>query len=281
MKTIFTIGMEGGLGNRMRVAAAAASIAPKIQGQVDVIWTPQWGMGCRFDQLFIPYANDNLSLRDATLHERIFAARPRPRNLFLSRLTNHIRYRSVIYNEQVSELCGKGFDFAAWANTGPTLLWTWYDFEPWKPELLAHLFKPLPEIVKLIDQRTKDFTEHTIGLHIRRTDNKESIQSSPTSLFTDVIDRRKEVHDDLRIYLATDDETTKHELQSRYGKCIITSAKEARRDSVDGIREGLVEMLALSRTSHIYGSAGSSFSVIAAKYGNTPLTILQRNTQVI
>ena len=273
------VGLEGGLGNRMRVAAATASLAPRVTGEVAALWTPQWGMGCRFDELFQPYRQGNMVLRDATLAERFFTARPRPRNLYLSRYLHKAIFRDSIYSHQVTDLCRQHFDFAGWANRGPALLWSWWDFLPWEPQLLSRLFRPLPALAQRIDERTEPFSPHTIGVHIRRTDNQQSIEESPTELFFDAIDGELDKHSDTRVYVATDDEPTKRILRQRYGnQRIITPDGQAVRDTARGIQDALVEMFALSRTHHIYGSAGSSFSEMAARLKGTPLTILQRNT---
>ena len=273
-----TVGLEGGLGNRMRVAAATASLAPHVKGKVAALWMPQWGMGCRFDDLFQPYHEANQVLRDATRTERFLTARPRPRNLFLSRYLHKVVFRDTIYSHQVTDLCHQQFDFADWANRGPVLLWSWWDFFPWEPQLLSRLFRPLPALALRIDERTASFSPHTIGVHIRRTDNQQSIEESPTELFFEAIDDELAQHDDTRVYLATDDEPSKQLLRQRYGDHrIITATHQAVRDTTDGIQDALVEMYALSRTCHIYGSSGSSFSEIAARLKGTPLTILQRN----
>ena len=47
-----TIILEGGLGNRMRVAAAAYTMAQRSGIPMRVLWTKQWGMNCRFGDLF-------------------------------------------------------------------------------------------------------------------------------------------------------------------------------------------------------------------------------------
>lgn len=273
------VGLEGGLGNRMRVAAATATLAPLVKGEVAAFWTPQWGMGCRFDELFQPCRQGNMILRDATLAERFFTARPRPRNLYLSRYLHKVIFRESIYSHQVTDLCRQHFDFAEWSNRGPVLLWSWWDFLPWEPQLLSRLFRPLPALAQRIDERTEPFSPHTIGVHIRRTDNQQSIEESPIELFFDAIDGELDKHSDTRVYVATDDEPTKRILRQRYGnQRIITPDGQAVRDTARGIQDALVEMFALSRTHHIYGSAGSSFSEMAARLKGTPLTILQRNT---
>ena len=273
-----TVGLEGGLGNRMRTAAAAAAIAPHIRGKVLAMWAPQWGMACRFRDLFEPYTEDDFELRDATLWERITAARPRPRNLFLPRLTNRLFYGQVLYNEQVQPLFQQGFDFVAWGNARSSLLWTWLDFYPW-PEIQLHqLFRPLPALQQRINERCDAFSAHTMGVHIRRTDNVQSINESPIELFYQVIDRELELYPDTRVYVATDDEPTKAAMRQRYGQQrIITAPTAATRDSASGIQDAVVEMYTLARTCHIYGSSGSSFSEMAARLGHTPLTILIEN----
>ena len=261
----------------MRTAAAAAAIAPHIHGKVVALWAPQWGMACRFRDLFEPYAEGDFELRDATLWERIAAARPRPRNLFLPRLTNRLSYEQVLYNEQVQPLFRQGFDFVAWGNARRSLLWTWLDFYPWPEIRLQTLFRPLPALQQRIDDRCAAFSSHTLGVHIRRTDNQQSISESPIELFYQVIDRELELYPDTHVYVATDDEPTKAAMRQRYGEArILTASTAARRDSTSGIQDAVVEMYTLARTCHIYGSSGSSFSEIAARLDNTPLTILHR-----
>ena len=268
------VGLEGGLGNRMRTAAAAAAIAQHIRGKVVAMWAPQWGMECRYSELFEPYAQGNFELRDATPLERLTAARPRPRNLFLPRLTNRLTYRQILYNEEVMPLYQQHFDFAAWANAHRSLMWTWWDFFPWEPALLRQLFCPLPALQQRINERCATFSPHTIGVHIRRTDHQQAIHESPLELFTDAIDHEADLHSDLCVYLATDDEATKAALRQRYGQRILTSNTPATRDTTDGIRDALVEMYTLSHTAQIYGSAGSSFSTIAAILGGITNTVL-------
>ena len=121
------------------------------------------------------------------------------------------------------------------------------------------------------------FTSHTIGCHIRRTDNRQSIEQSPLYLFTEALDHEIEQHKDARIFLATDDEATKDQLRQRYGTPRLISADAAAtRESTDGIRDALAEMLALAATSKVYGSAGSTFSQIATQLGGNPLHILAK-----
>lgn len=279
-----TIILEGGLGNRMRVAAAAYAMAQRTGIPMRVLWTSQWGMRCRFDDLFITSPAPSAAkeggeyvLRDAQGFEKVIFARPTWKNLYLPRLLQRLCYRHIILSPQIYYLQRDGFDFEAWFRQGGTMMTAYRDFCEWDDSLIPLLFRPLPAIEQEVSTRAAAFTPHTIGLHIRRTDNQASIDASPDELFFDIVDRELAQHPDLHIYLATDDEPTKALFRQRYGSDRIqTAPSQATRDSVAGIREALIEMLLLARTSHVYGSAGSTFSEIAVKFSGTPLTFLQR-----
>ena len=217
------------------------------------------------------------TLRDARGFERFLFARPTARNLHLPRLLQRLSYHNIILSPQIWYLNRDGFDYEAWFRKGGTLMTSYRDFCPWTTTDLRLLFRPNATVRQLIEEQCRDFTPSTIGIHIRRTDHQQALDESPLELFTAAIDREADSHDDLRIYLATDDEATKKALRSRYGNRVMLSETAATRDSTSGIRDALVEMFALSRTCHIYGSAGSTFSPIAACLGDTPITILQRD----
>ncbi len=284
-----TVILEGGLGNRMRVAASAYALARESGLPLRVLWTSQWGMRCRFDELFdeAPTLNSvadgdksltNSStepfIRDARGMERVLYARPTLKNAHVPKLLQRCWHRDRIYAPQIWHLNQTGYDYEAWFRQGGTLMTAYRDFYAWTPEDLQTLFRPNAEVRRLVEERCEMFAEVAVGVHIRRTDHQQAIDESPLELFTKMLDREVEACQQLTIYLATDDEATKQALRQRYGKRVLMSPVVATRESTDGIREGLVEMLALSRTQRIYGSAGSTFSPIAACLGNVPIQIL-------
>lgn len=277
-----TIILEGGLGNRMRVAAAAYTMAQRTAIPFRVLWLPQWGMRCRFDDLFLPFESGEtgrplFSLRDACGLERPFFARAKATNLWLPRLVQRLRFRHIILSPQIYYLQRDGFDFETWFLKNSTLMTAYRDFCPWAASLIPQLFRPLPAIEQEVARRAAAFTPCTIGLHIRRTDNQESIEASPIELFFDAVDHELSEHPDLHIYLATDDEPTKLLFRQRYSEARVqTAPNAATRESADGIREALIEMLLLARTVRVYGSAGSTFSEMAVKFSGTPLTYLRK-----
>ncbi len=274
-----TIILEGGLGNRMRVAAAALATARRTALPLRVLWLNQWGMPCRFDSLFLtPHlTGEAFQLRDAHGWERVVYARARAANLWLPRLAQHLLHRRIITSPQIYYLQRDGFDFDSWFRKGKGLLMAYRDFAPYDPSDLQALFQPQPRVKQLANKLCERFTPHTIGCHIRRTDNQQSIDESPLQLFMDAIDRELEQHEDTRVFLATDDEPTKNQLIQRYGADrLLTPTNAATRSTSDGICHALSEMLALSATCRVYGSAGSTFSQIATQLGNIPLIVLRR-----
>ena len=122
---------------------------------------------------------------------------------------------------------------------------------------------------------TEYITPSTIGVHVRRTDNKLSSSKSTTDKFFVAIDKSlNESHD--RIFLATDDEAVEQEFVQRYGHLVSFSMKSApkrwtnlwgRRGlvTINTFREGFADILLLGKCDTILGSFGSSFSKVAAK----------------
>ena len=148
--------------------------------------------------------------------------------------------------------------------------WTCYNFYPSSD---YSWLRPRREILVEVDRVLTEFGLNTIGVHIRRTDHRGSIEHSPLSFFTSKIEEEIDNDRTVRIFLATDSEVTKTELLQRYGDHIITKHNVASRYTVKGEVDGLVDLLLLSRTCRVYGSYRSSYSELAAQIGKIPLCI--------
>lgn len=105
-------------------------------------------------------------------------------------------------------------------------------------------------------------------MHIRRTDQFNSIKYSPIELFEEKIDDVLSKKTDVVFYLSTDDPTVENRLKAKYQDKIFVRKKEFNRNTITGIQDAVVDMFCLSKTSVIYGSFASSFSEIAARIGN-------------
>ena len=267
---------SGGLANRMRAMASAWQLAVHTGVKVETVWFCDWALNAPFHSIFEPIENAEMVAREAKAWEQLTLDRPRKRNFHIPLLYQQLRFAQRIDEWQVTPLKNKGFDFNKWAAGKNSYMSCYQDFGHVPNSVYKHLFHPVGPIIDEIQGYHEQFSAHTIGMHIRRTDNKESIERSPLSLFIDAAQREIDLHDDTRIFLATDDEGTKTALKAGLGHRIITSSKPAARNSIAGIRGGVAELWMLASTSTIYGSAGSSYSVMASKIGENKLEVLSK-----
>lgn len=264
---------SGGLANRMRAIASAWHLCQRTGARLQMAWFQGWGMHAAFSDLFEPLEG----MREAGWWDYVVNDRPRRHNLWLPWVPQRLWYGSdsVIHELQVAGLRDGGFDFDAWLQDHRRYMSCYDEFGSFPDSCYARLFRPNEAVQALIDAYQQHFSDYTIGLHIRRTDSVESIRKSPTHLFLEAARRELAAHEDLTIFLATDSEDVKREMRDALGDRIVTADHEASRDTVQGIREGLADMYALAHTRKIYGSAGSSFSVMASRLGGTTLDILE------
>ena len=244
---------SGGLANRMRAMASAWQLAVHTGVKVETVWFCDWALNAPFHSIFEPIENAEMVAREAKAWEQLTLDRPRKRNFRIPLLYQQLRFAQRIDEWQVTPLKNKGFDFNKWAAGKNSYMSCYQDFGHVPNSVYKHLFPPVGPILDEMQGYHEQFSAHTIGMHIRRTDNKESIERSPLSLFIDAAQREIDLHDDTRIFLATDDEGTKTALKAEFGNRIITSSKPAARNSIAGIRGGVAELWMLASTSTIYG----------------------------
>jgi len=116
------------------------------------------------------------------------------------------------------------------------------------------------------------FGGHVVGVHIRRTDNKVSCERSPTSAF---IAEMRKYRSDTCFFIATDDNREWENLSRVFpAERLIRATTNRSRDTSDGMRAAFIDFLCLAGCAEILGSAGSSFSEMAAAYGDRPLSIV-------
>ena len=263
---------SGGLANRMRAIASAYELTQRIGSKWQIVWFQDWALHAPFGSIF--EQNDLLPVREATLSDLLLFDRARRRNLYVPALPQRLLFERHIKEQQVTPLKKQGFDFEAWARGKRCYMSCYQVFGTFPDSHYQRLFQPVKEVRDVVDGFRAQFSAHTIGLHIRRTDNAESIAKSPTALFINKVKEEIDRHDDTRVFLATDSNDVKAELIMHFGNRIITPVAAARRDSISGIRGGVVDLWTLAATQKIFGSAGSSFSPMAASIGGVPLEII-------
>ena len=269
----------GGLANRMRAVASALALARDAGRRLRVIWFRDWALGAPFGSVFRRMEEPDVEVTEARFAHLFTLDRPRRRNACVPRLWQTLRFDARIYEAAVTPLRRQDFDFKAWLeHARRPYLNTYTDFYPCPDGLVRTLFRPVDEVGAEVERRAALLgAGKTVGLHIRRSDHAEAIAESPLQLFFERVDTDIDAGRCTRLYLATDDEGVKAEVLARYGRRVVTAPAEASRGGVGGIRDGLADMLALARTSVIYGSAGSSFSEMAARIGGVPLEVLRQS----
>lgn len=267
---------SGGLANRMRAVASAYELCKKVDSTLQVVWFQDWALHAPFRSIF--EETPLVAIREATMLDHILYDRARKKNLFVPALPQRILFQRHIKEQDVTPLKKVSFDFEQWARGKRCYMSCYQVFGSFPDELYSRLFRPVKEVMDVVDGYRSQFGSHTIGLHIRRTDNAESIAKSPTSLFINKVREEIDQHADAKVFLATDSAEVKQEFIAAFGSHIITPKEDACRDSISGIRGGVVDLWTLASTQKIYGSAGSSFSPMAASIGGVPLEIMNAQT---
>lgn len=274
---------RAGLGNRMRAIASFIHLKNELNAELFVIWEPDKTLNAHYKDLF--ETNPHFTLLDSYSEYKILITRYRltGREFFLIgplvRLYNNFVKKIIKVDYLIFDLdIKKGYDHVksvcknhqtVFINTGGSIS---EDTEG------LRTFVPTTRIRTIINDNLKRFSENMIGIHIRRTDHKRSIENSPRILFEQKIEHYlNRHHHNVYFFLATDDPEIERFLQKKYGNNVVTYSKTFGRDSSKGIIDAVVDLYLLSKTSKIYGSFWSSYSVIAAKLSGVPLEIVQMN----
>ena len=114
---------------------------------------------------------------------------------------------------------------------------------------------------------TSSFDENVYGVHIRRTDHIELIQSSPLEAFIEVMQNLVRENPAARFFLATDDVGVKRQLISQFKDRIITQEIELSRNSDSGMTGAVTDIYCLAKTRIIICSSKSSFATTALLIG--------------
>lgn len=266
----------GGLANRFRAMASGLALAEKTGSQLDFYWFQDWALNAPFTAIFEPIQLKNVTLHTSSLKNNLIYNRPRRKNFWIPQLFQKILFRHQLYEQDNYNMRFHDQFYTDCVNDGNVYISSCYAIMNYEKKHLQALFRPVAEVRDKLDERLKAMSEQFIGVHIRRTDNVESVNNSPTELFYEKLDAELTKNPQTSIYLATDSEEVKSDFRQRYGTNVTFSQKAADRDSIDGIREAFVEMLILSHAQKIYGSYGSTFSILAAEFGGTELDILKK-----
>ena len=254
---------SAGLCNRMRAIDSALALARSLDTRLDIYWVRDHNLNCPFRRLFEPIKDPRVLLFDRSIRPLRFV----PTYRYLYKFFRFIGTNSYAFSTRENErLTAMGF------SSGFAKSLTIESFARFYPNASAFSdFKPADEIADRVTARIASFDQHTMGVHVRRTDNLKSIIRSPDHAF--IAQMRDEITAEplTRFYLATDSRKVKETFTGVFGERIITTAFDASRNTIKGVQEALVELYTLASTRKIIGSYWSSYSTTAAELGKIPL----------
>jgi hypothetical protein len=162
--------------------------------------------------------------------------------------------------------------YARW-DTKSDLTWKshgiFYRNDRWETHLRALL--PSRLVKEHVERRCQSVPwERAIGVHIRRGDNTKSIEGSPLGSFRQKMRAEK----DAFFVVCTDDASTKEALMIEFGDRCVFPAVILSRKTDEGMIQGVADFFALAKCFQVWGSVASSFSEIAAIYGQVQLTLV-------
>jgi len=96
------------------------------------------------------------------------------------------------------------------------------------------------------------------AVHIRRADHARALALNPLAKFEAFIETS-----DLPVYVASDSDAIKDQLQQRFGDRVITRRPGLQRASPADLAEAFGDLWMLIRAARFLGSRGSSFSMVA------------------
>jgi Protein of unknown function (DUF1647) len=248
---------RGGLCNRLRVVAAAKRVCMINHIRCTILW--KWG--------------DYDALLQADPAMDWIAEVPSPIE------QSYTRIRHLMAKEG-----GSAKERRVWLtkDTG-IILTSWFAFnafeEP-KPIKQTDLGPWLPKPSELILNKVRDFKQtyfnHTIGMHMRRTDKTQAIIEAPDELYFQ--EAAKLIDSGRTIFLATDNRETEKMMCDKYGDKIIVYPKNpklVRRWPRKGFNfaetvDDLVDLFLLASCEFVIGARASTYSVFASMYNGSP-----------
>lgn len=265
----------------MRSIANGITLAQRCNVDYSIIWYLNDELNARFEDVFKynPLISDHIVYPSFLKYFFLYSV-PRKKNLYLSSFAQ--KHYGIVLTDASQDFFDmldedgceeKVFNMvnSALKKGKDCYIQSGLDFYTYRKEFYRELFEPNKLIAAEVSRILSSLGESPIGIHIRRTDNEQSIIHSPDELFISEIQKKVSQSPGQRFYLATDDQATKTKFSRLFGDIIKFSEEKADRKSCSGIIHAATEMFVLSRMSEILGSHYSTFSAAASFLGNIPL----------
>lgn len=245
----------GGLCNRMRAIVGAMELAKKKRTKLIVLWKCKAELNAPFQTLFKPIKGVKIISYKSSKDIRAKFLRSISKNIFED---NDIKEALKSGNGQIGD---KLFDKIG------TSAYIWTCSQMYPQNEFFSLFKPIDRLERKIEKL--EGIQNLIGVHIRRTDQIDSIRYSKTENFIELMSREIEKNPKTMFYLATDDMSEEEYIRKIFPDRIVSYENRAlSRDSQTGISDAVIDLYCLSKCKKIVGSYWSSFTDVAAIIGN-------------
>lgn len=176
----------GGLANRLRTIAAAYEYCKQFGYELQIKWICNNDLNCKWNDLFKPLP-DFITIKNLHRYYSMIYSVPYQRNLYLPYFYQKLHYDTVLHQKDIQTITNQKQLIHKLAQGDSIFIRTYTQFYDTSPAIYSQLFKPIDHINKLIDNYTNQFNNNTYGMHIRRSDNLQSISGSPLHLFDDKI----------------------------------------------------------------------------------------------
>jgi len=243
-----------GLANRLRALVSGICGAEDLRRPLRIIWTREYGVyAADFAELF------NLPAMD---------------------LPEWISIHDVGMGDTGAQQCLTPADWLIETRKPPFIpiaiksYGQFHQSDPVRWQRWLRALKPHPRLASLLNSILNG--AKPVGVHLRRGDNAQAIAQSPTEAFEAAMDAYP---DDTVFFVSSDHAGDKARLIARYPGRVLVAATTLDRLSLQGGLQAFLDFLGLARCTEILGSAGSSFSEIAALYGGCKLRVIKSASQ--
>ena len=283
----YLIQPDAGLGNRLYCMYSALYYSIQTKRPFDIIWLRETCCNVRYDELFDMSGfiyGENVIYKPKIIttyhlgYKNRYSLVSVLSDIYMIYIKHKYHYytsedtRALFFSEgpeKIKKVISDDADICIKANGN------FIDMDEYKD--IVHMIKPSKKIEKIVEEIMSPYGGKKVcGVHIRRTDNKVSIDNSPLEMFREKM--RLEVIDnpDTAFYLASDDEEVIKDFSLEFNLIPHKHLSDKiSRSSSNGMIDAYVDMLCLSRCDLIYGSYGSSFSDLASLIGSVSLEVIR------
>ncbi len=266
----------GGLCNRMRVIDSAIALSKANNSKLYVVWPLNAELNCRFEQLWtIPTSVHQINqVKKNSLLARSIAKLYRTKvgekiqKYYLKRIVKSCdlvltHNQMEIYKSENYQYC----DFRKLTCNRRVYITTEHQFYHSDTHRPFKDFNLIPELQEVSDALLPH--NNIIGVHIRRTDNTQSLQHSTTKRFIELMQSEVELDNDVSFFVATDSPMEEANLKLIFGSRIISLKKESLdRNEACAIQAAAIDLYCLSKCRKLIGSYYSSFTDTAHQIRN-------------